>query len=128
MRDMSETIVSLRHIVKHYARGKQDVPVLDNLNLDIAAGEFLALMGPSGSGKTTLLNLIGGLDRPPEGEVAVGGGHNDEPSRGGVGERARPPRRLRLPVLQPDADPLGRKECRAAAAADPPERRPAPPE
>ena len=61
---MSENIVSLRNVVKHYTRGKQDVPVLDDLNLDIAAGEFVALMGPSGSGKTTLLNLIGGLDTP----------------------------------------------------------------
>ena len=64
---MSETIVSLRNVVKHYTRGKQDVPVLDNLNLDIARGEFVALMGPSGSGKTTLLNLIGGLDTPTSG-------------------------------------------------------------
>jgi osmoprotectant transport system ATP-binding protein len=48
--------------VKRYTRGKQKVEVLHRLNLDIQAGEFLALMGPSGSGKTTLLNLIGGLD------------------------------------------------------------------
>ncbi len=43
---MSEPIVSLRNVVKHYTRGKQDVPVLDGLDLDIAAGEFVALMGP----------------------------------------------------------------------------------
>src|SRR6202161_1400369 len=69
---MSETIVSLRNVVKHYKRGKQDVPVLDGLDLDIAKGEFVALMGPSGSGKTTLLNLIGGLDSPTQGAI-VGG-------------------------------------------------------
>jgi putative ABC transport system ATP-binding protein len=65
--------VSLKNIVKRYMRGKQSVEVLHGLNLDIPSGEFLALMGPSGSGKTTLLNLIGGLDRPTEGEVIVAG-------------------------------------------------------
>src|SRR5579871_3500363 len=75
---MTDTIVSLRNVVKHYRRGKQDVPVLDNLNLDIARGDFVALMGPSGSGKTTLLNLIGGLDQPTSGEVTVGGARLDQ--------------------------------------------------
>src|SRR5579862_1845418 len=79
---MSDTIVSLRNVVKHYARGKQDVPVLDNLNLDIARGEFVSLMGPSGSGKTTLLNLIGGLDTPTSGEVTVAGERLDRLSSG----------------------------------------------
>ncbi len=63
------TLVSVKNVVKRYTRGKQKVEVLHHLNLDIAEGEFLALMGPSGSGKTTLLNLIGGLDRPDEGEI-----------------------------------------------------------
>ncbi|MFX8899344.1 ATP-binding cassette domain-containing protein, partial [Acinetobacter baumannii] len=45
--------------------------------LDIAQGDFLALMGPSGSGKTTLLNLIGGLDKPTSGEILVGGSRID---------------------------------------------------
>jgi len=83
---MSEAIVSLRNVVKHYARGKQDVPVLDGLNLDIAKGEFVALMGPSGSGKTTLLNLIGGLDTPTSGEITVAGQRLD---RLGSGQLAR---------------------------------------
>jgi len=68
--------------VKHYTRGKQDVPVLDGLNLDIARGEFVALMGPSGSGKTTLLNLIGGLDTPSSGEITVAGQRLDQLSSG----------------------------------------------
>lgn len=71
-------IVSLKHVAKRYTRGKQAVEVLHSLNLDIAQGDFVALMGPSGSGKTTLLNLIGGLDRPSEGEVAVAGERIDQ--------------------------------------------------
>jgi putative ABC transport system ATP-binding protein len=67
------TLVSVKNVVKTYTRGKQKVEVLHRLNLDIEAGEFLALMGPSGSGKTTLLNLIGGLDRPDQGEIDVAG-------------------------------------------------------
>ncbi len=72
------TLVSVKNVVKRYTRGKQKVEVLHHLNLDIEAGEFLALMGPSGSGKTTLLNLIGGLDRPDEGEIDVSGQRIDK--------------------------------------------------
>jgi putative ABC transport system ATP-binding protein len=54
-------------------RGRQPVDVLSRIDLDVASGEFLALMGPSGSGKTTLLNLIGGLDRSTGGVVEVAG-------------------------------------------------------
>jgi putative ABC transport system ATP-binding protein len=67
------SVASLKNIVKRYSRGRQKVEVLHGLNLEVAGGEFLALMGPSGSGKTTLLNLIGGLDTPDEGEVVVAG-------------------------------------------------------
>jgi len=70
---MNEAIVSLRRVVKSYVRGRQSVEVLQGLDLDIAKGEFVALMGPSGSGKTTLLNLIGGLDQPTSGELTVAG-------------------------------------------------------
>jgi putative ABC transport system ATP-binding protein len=65
--------VSLRNVTKRYVRGKQTIEVLHQLDLEIPAGQFLALMGPSGSGKTTVLNLIGGLDRPTTGEVIVAG-------------------------------------------------------
>jgi putative ABC transport system ATP-binding protein len=65
------SIVSLKNVVKSYTRGKQTVEVLHGLNLEVPAGDFVALMGPSGSGKTTLLNLIGGLDQPTAGEVTV---------------------------------------------------------
>ena len=79
---MSEAIVSLRGVTKHYTRGKQTVEVLHNINLDIGQAEFVALMGPSGSGKTTLLNLIGGLDQPSAGEVRVSGERIDQMSAG----------------------------------------------
>lgn len=75
-------IVSLRNVVKRYTRGKQTVEVLHGLNLDIEAGDFVALMGPSGSGKTTLLNLIGGLDTASQGEVSVAGERIDSLSGG----------------------------------------------
>jgi putative ABC transport system ATP-binding protein len=75
-------IVSLRNVVKTYTRGKQAVEVLHHLSIEIAQGDFVALMGPSGSGKTTLLNLIGGLDRPTSGEVSVAGQRIDQLSSG----------------------------------------------
>jgi putative ABC transport system ATP-binding protein len=65
-------LVEIRSLSKVYVRGKQKLEVLHHVNLDIARGDFLALMGPSGSGKTTLLNLIGGLDSPTEGTLTVG--------------------------------------------------------
>jgi putative ABC transport system ATP-binding protein len=75
-------VVSLKHVIKRYRRGRQVIEVLHNLDLEVEAGEFLALMGPSGSGKTTLLNLIGGLDQPTEGEVVVAGEEIDRLSGG----------------------------------------------
>ena len=77
-------IVSIKGVVKSYVRGKQRVEVLRGIDLDVAQGEFLALMGPSGSGKTTLLNLIGGLDRPDRGEITVAGERLDTLSQGGL--------------------------------------------
>ena len=79
---MSEAMVQVRNVSKVYERGKQKVPVLEGLTLDIPRGDFVALMGPSGSGKTTLLNLIGGLDQPTSGEILVGGNRIDRLSAG----------------------------------------------
>jgi putative ABC transport system ATP-binding protein len=66
-------MVAVRDVYKSYRRGAQMVPVLLGIHLEIAAGDFVALMGPSGSGKTTLLNLIAGIDRPDEGHLLVAG-------------------------------------------------------
>ena len=70
---MSDSLVSVNAVNKIYQRGGEKLVVLDDLNLQVPKGDFLALMGPSGSGKTTLLNLIGGLDTPTSGSVEVDG-------------------------------------------------------
>jgi putative ABC transport system ATP-binding protein len=71
------SMISMRNVSKIYrgAHRANEVSVLADFNLDVDAGEFVALMGPSGSGKTTLLNLIGGLDTPSGGEVIVADNH-----------------------------------------------------
>ena len=71
-------LVAIRNLSKVYERGSQKIEVLHQIDLDIERGDFLALMGPSGSGKTTLLNLIGGLDYPTQGIIAVSGTRIDE--------------------------------------------------
>jgi putative ABC transport system ATP-binding protein len=68
-----DTLVQVRGVHKTFFRGGEKIDVLQGLDVAVAKGEFLALMGPSGSGKSTLLNLIGGLDRPTAGSIAVGG-------------------------------------------------------
>ncbi|MGA9335357.1 MAG: ABC transporter ATP-binding protein [Rudaea sp.] len=76
------TLVEINNVSKVYARGKQKVEVLHHIDLNIAQGDFLALMGPSGSGKTTLLNLIGGLDSPTDGSIVVAGRNIDKLGQG----------------------------------------------
>jgi putative ABC transport system ATP-binding protein len=70
---VTEPLVEIRNLSKAYRRGGQIVPVLSDITLNIAAGDFVALMGPSGSGKSTLLNLIAGIDKPDGGTLRVGG-------------------------------------------------------
>ncbi len=77
-----QPLVQIRGLSKIYTRGKQKLEVLHHINLDIARGDFFALMGPSGSGKTTLLNLIGGLDSPTDGSLEVAGKRIDKLGEG----------------------------------------------
>ena len=65
--------VHLRELVKVYGRGRDAVPALDRISLDVRRGELLSIVGASGCGKTTLLNLLAGLDRPTSGDLAVDG-------------------------------------------------------
>lgn len=76
-------MLDCRQLTRVYSEGPQDLTVLDRLDMQVRAGERVAVVGSSGSGKTTLLNLLGGLDRPTDGEVVIGG-----QSLAGLGEAA----------------------------------------
>jgi putative ABC transport system ATP-binding protein len=69
----TEPLIKIDNIHKSYLMGKEAVPALRGVSLDIEQGDFICLMGPSGSGKTTLLNIVGGLDEPSRGHVAIDG-------------------------------------------------------
>ena len=70
---MANPIINVENIHKSYLMGKEAVPALRGVSLDIEQGDFVCLMEPSGSGKTTLLNIIGGLDEPSRGHVTIDG-------------------------------------------------------
>ena len=83
MSHIDDTVVlRARGLRKHYGHGQGLVRAVDGVDLDVAAGESVAVMGPSGCGKSTLLHLLGGLDRPSSGEVWLGGRRIDQ-----IGER-----------------------------------------
>jgi len=67
------TMIGMHGVTKTYKRGGETLRVLDGLDLEVAAGDFVALMGPSGSGKSTILNVVGGLDKPDSGRIEVAG-------------------------------------------------------
>jgi putative ABC transport system ATP-binding protein len=71
--NMAEPLIQIEGVSKVYRRESLEIPVLDDINLKVPKGEYLALMGPSGSGKTTLLNLIAGIDQPTSGTIVIGG-------------------------------------------------------
>lgn len=68
-----QPLIQVQEVFKSYRRDSLEIPVLRNINLEIAEGEFIAFMGPSGSGKTTLLNLIAGIDKPTSGTIVIAG-------------------------------------------------------
>jgi len=67
------TLINVKNVSKSYWRNNIEIPVLNNITINVEQGEFLALMGPSGSGKTTLLNLIAGIDKPSNGDIIIDG-------------------------------------------------------
>ena len=77
-------IVVVHNVCKEFHRNAITIPVLTGINLQLDAGDYLALMGPSGSGKSTLLNLVAGLDRPTSGTVTVCGESLEKTSESGL--------------------------------------------
>jgi putative ABC transport system ATP-binding protein len=80
------SLIHMNNISKSYWRDSLEIPVLNNVNMEVPEGEFLALMGPSGSGKTTLLNLIAGIDKPSSGSIVI---NNQEISSFGESKLAK---------------------------------------
>jgi len=87
---MSEGLIQLRGVTKRYGSGAAELMALKGIDLEIAAGEFVAIMGPSGSGKSTAMNILGCLDTPTQGEYLFKGAHVEALSRD---QRARLRRR-----------------------------------
>ena len=110
-------MILLRGVSKTF-EGKRKVTALDGIDLSIAKGEMASLVGPSGSGKSTMLNLIGGLDRPTEGEVELDGQPLSKLSDDELTRVRRDKIGFIFPVLQPAADAVvPRKRVAAVAPA-----------
>ena len=71
------TLIHLENVSKRHSKGTETITIFDGLTMDIAEGDFIAIMGPSGSGKTTLLNLLGGIDQPTSGSLTFAGSRMD---------------------------------------------------
>ena len=127
-----KTLARISDLHKEFRRGAETIRVLRGVDVELARGDFLALMGPSGSGKTTLLNLLGGLDKPTRGSVTVDGQRIDRLSGGDLSRwRARhvgfvfqlynllpvltAERNVELPLLLTHLSRLERKKHVAAA-------------
>jgi putative ABC transport system ATP-binding protein len=80
---MTDTVLQVNRLRKEFGRGEALVRAVDDVDLEVAAGETVAVMGPSGCGKSTLLHLLGGLERPTSGQIVLAGSRQDQ-----MGERA----------------------------------------
>ena len=101
---MTGEVVTARGLYRTFEAELAPVRALRGADLDVSAGEFVAIMGPSGCGKSTLLNLVAGLDRADEGEIVGRGGEPRRPRRQPARHAPARARRHRLPVLQPARD------------------------
>src|SRR5258708_15166745 len=106
---MANALVTVSNLHKVFKRGGERIDVLKGANLEIPAGDFLALMGPSGSGKTTLLNLLGGLDTPNGGAVEVDGVDVGSLNRGPLSRLPSPNIHLALHLYNPRPQPNAAK-------------------
>lgn len=70
---MNKSLIHIEHLSRSFQSGEKNMTVLDNVSLQINAGEMVSIMGPSGSGKTTLMNIIGCLDKPNSGQIRIAG-------------------------------------------------------
>ena len=106
---------SRSELTRRYGAGDTAVDALRGVSLEIPRGHLTAVMGPSGSGKSTLMHILAGLDKPSSGTVEIDGVEHHDAQGQRPDEAPPPPHRLRLPVLQPAADAVGRGEHHAAA-------------
>ena len=108
---MSEPLIVLKGVKKAYRTPAGDFYALKGIDLEIGAGEFVAMLGRSGAGKSTLVNMLTGIDRPTEGEIWIAG---EALHRMSEAKLTRARGRRRLPIVSVDADADLRTECDAA--------------
>ena len=115
-RHEAPTMIALKGIEKVYRTDRIETVALSDINLDVREGEFISIMGPSGCGKSTLLNVIGLLDVPSGGTVAIGGEKVASYQDRALAKPAQPRDRLRLPDLPPGRRPQRHRQRRDPAA------------
>src|ERR1700716_2895165 len=120
MKPANPIVLSVRNLTKTYRSAGEQIEVLRGVNLDIAAGERVALTGESGSGKSTLLRLIAGLDRADGGEIILADKSLSDLSDAGRAAVRRDRLRPAVATVQPDPEP----ECRRQSRIPVPHRRP----